>query len=161
MNFIQRFIADRRKQKLHDKVKFMLASDRSTIQKAMDRIAAASDVEVIDATDVANIVRAISPSGFEYRVDLYGADEIYGAITFSNYRKLVNGINHLEEEDEFLVALCLIDKCEEYGDYASMVRVFALFEYVVRHNRTNTPVVVFSRQYNIEMRKYLSDLGLL
>lgn len=140
----------------------LLRMEGDMIRRALGNIAAVSnDVEVIDATDVAAIVKAISPSGFEYRVDLFGANEIYQAITLKNYMKLANGIGHLEEEDEFMVALCLIDKCEEFGDYETMVRVFNFFEYVVRHNRTNSPTVVFAREYNIKMRRYLSDLGLL
>lgn len=135
--------------------------EREMIRKAQEGIAVTTDVEVISAEEIADIVKAISPSGFVYRVTLDGANEIYNAINEHNYKQLANGIGHLEEDDEFLVGMCLIDKCEEYADYEAMAEVFKVYEYVVRHKKANSPVITYARQYNIGMRMHLTNLNLL
>lgn len=152
----------RKKRNLGDRLEFLKAEGIS-IREAIKDVAVTSEIEYIDMQEVAEIIKAISPSGFKYRVTLDGATGIYNSINERNYIKLVNGIGHLEEEDEFLAGMCLIDKCEEYGDFERMAQVFRIFEYVVRHKKADkvTPIIGFARQYTIEMRTYLSELGLL
>jgi hypothetical protein len=131
--------------------------EREMVRKAMERVAAAS-VDVVE--EIVDLPAVISQdTGFMYRVVLPGANELYDAITQWNYRKLVNGMGHLEHDDEFLLAMIVIDKCEEYLDYESMIKAFNIFEYVVRHRKNSSEVISFARQYVIEIRQYLTELG--
>lgn len=147
-----------RKRRMEQRMSF-LRQEREMIRKAMDRVAAASADVVEEIVDLPAVIS--QETGFMYRVTLAGADELYNAVTKYNYYKLANGLGHLEEDDEFLLAMIVLDKCEEYMDYDALAKAFSILEYVVRHNKSNSEVVSFARQYVIEMRAYLTELGYL
>lgn len=156
---IREFIANKKKEKLGQRMSAMLQSDRLGVQKVTEE--QAPTVEVITAEEIAELVTTVSPSGFEYRINLSGADFHYNMINERNYKAFADKMGHMERESEFIAAMCLIDKCEEYDDYNTMASTFRIFEYVIRHNKTNTPVVTYAREYNIAMRRYLEELNLL
>lgn len=163
---IREFIAKKKKENLDNRMRNMLQSDRAGVQKAMKEQAASKSIpgeakEILSAEEIAALLQDISPSGFVYRVDLPGAVDVYRFINLGNYREFVDNLGHMEKDNEFLKAMCVIDKCEEFVDYDSMAKAFRVFEYVVRHNKTNTPVVMYARSWSIEMRKYLEELNLL
>jgi hypothetical protein len=133
--------------------------EREMIRQASEMSAPA--VEIITAEEIAEVMLPISESGFEYRIHLDGADFHYNIINERNYKALADKMGHMERESEFVAAMCLVDKCEEYGDYDTMASTFGILEYVIRHNKTNTPVVTYAREYIIEMRKYLTHLNIL
>lgn len=134
---------------------------RTLDEQAVSKQPIVETTDVLTTEEIAELLQSMSPSGFAYRVELDGALAMYRTINLSNYRELVDKIGHMERESEFLRTLCLIDKCEEFADYEYMSRAFKIFEYVIRHNKTNTPVVSYARRWTIEMRRYLEELNLL
>lgn len=162
---IKSFLTGKKKENNARRLQF-LKQESNIIRRSMEEQAAAKGIsgeakEILTTEEIAELLQTMSPSGFVYRVDFDGALDVYRTITLSNYRNLVDRMSHMERESEFLRAMCLIDKCEEYADYEYMARAFKFFEYVVRHNKTNTPAVTYARQFNIEMRRYLETLNLL
>lgn len=128
--------------------------------KAREAEEAADEIDSITNTLSENLRPVIEVSDI-HRVTLDGADEMYSWIDESNYIKFVNGFSNLNNDEEFLFAMVLIDKCEEYEDYGSMVRIFNVFEFIVRHHKQASPIISFARQYIIEIRHYLTNLGWL
>ena len=162
---IKGFITGRNKKNNARRLEF-LKQEGEMVRRTLEEQAAANESadvkDIITAEEIAELLQQnVSPSGFVYRVLLDGAAKAYRSITLANYRNLVEELGHLEKEHEFLRALCLIDKCEEFADYEAMGKAFRIFEYVVRHNKTNTPIITFARQFNIEMRRYLEELNVL
>lgn len=146
-----------------------LKAEGQTVRRAMElqatrkerEEAARAKAEAEAAGEVVVEPIVSEDTGFVYRVTLPFAEQYYGWISKDNYEKFVNSFNFVETDEEILFILCLIDKCEEYDDAASMLSVFSLFEYIIRHKKESSKVIAFARQYNIEMRQYLTDLGLL
>jgi hypothetical protein len=162
---IREFLKGKKKQHLESRLS-TLKTEREAVRRAYEEQAATKGLssngkEILTAEEIAALLSSISPSGFIYRVDLQGANDAYRAINLGNYRTLVDKMGHMERESEFIKAMCLIDKCDEYSDFEYMARAFKFFEYVVRHNKTNSPAVTYARQFNIEVRRYLEELNLL
>lgn len=164
---------DKFKSKLrYEKVMRKFLEERAEIKAAEEMRAALEAAKATEAEEAADVVdsianvlsenlRPVINTNNAHRVTLDGADDMYGWIDESNYIKFVNGFSNLEKDEEFLFAMVLIDKCEEYDDAQSMVRIFNVFEFIVRHHKQASPTISFARQYIIEMRRYLTDLGLL
>jgi hypothetical protein len=162
---IKKFLFNKNKKRQQE-VLATFRKEREMIKRAMDEQAASKSIggqakEILTAEEIASLLQEISPSGHVYRINLDGAKEVYRFITLSNYQGLVDVLGHMEKEHEFLKAMCLIDKCEEFADYEYMAKGFKIFEYVVRHNKTNAPTIAYARQFIIEMRRYLEELNLL
>jgi hypothetical protein len=162
---IKKFLLGKNKKR-NSEVLATFKKEREMIRRAMEEQAAGKSIsgeakEILTAEEIAALLQDMSPSGFVYRVNLPGAKEVYRFITLSNYQGLIDVLGHMEKEHEFLRAMCLIDKCEEFADYDYMAKGFKIFEYVVRHNKTNAPTIAYARQFIIEMRRYLEELNLL
>jgi hypothetical protein len=159
---LKEFMFRKKKENLEQRLN-TLKQDRKAIEEAAKRQAVKETkvTEVITSEEIAVSLDPVAPSDFAYRINIHGSVDAYRRITLSNYRELVNKLGHMDKDEEFLRALCLIDRCEEFNDYEYMVRAFTIVEYVVRHNKTNTEVVTYSRQFCIEMRRYLEELNLL
>lgn len=158
-NPIERFL---KKRKIEQRMRF-LRQEREMVRKAMEKVAAVqAEIEASKEEEIVDVPAVVSQdTGFLYRVTLPGADELYRAVTQWNYKKLANGMSHLENDEEFLLGMIVVDKCEEYQDYESMVKAFNVLEYVVRHHKNTSEVISFTRRYVIEVREYLTEIGLL
>jgi hypothetical protein len=158
---IKEFLTRKKKENNARRLEF-LKHEGQWIRETMNQTASTSETtDILSNEDIATLMQEISPSGFVYRVELEGAAAAYRSITLANYRELVEKLGHMERDTEFLKALCLIDKCEEFADYDAMTKAFKITEYVIRHNKTNTPVLSYARSWIIEMRRYLEELNLL
>lgn len=162
---IREFIVGKKKERLDNRMRNMLQSDRAGVQ-AREEIAASKSIsdeakEILTVEELNAMLQDMSSSGFVYRVQFEGAVSAYRDITLSNYREFVDKLSHMDRDSQFIKAICLIDKCEEYMDYESMVRAFNITEYVIRLNKTNTPAVLYTRIWMTEMRRYMEELNLL
>jgi hypothetical protein len=162
---ITEFLTGKKKEANAKRLDFFKA-EREMVRIAMEEQAASKSIggeakEILTAEEIAALFQDMSSSGYVYRVTLDGAAQAYRSINLANYRREVDALGHLEREQEFLRAMCLIDKCDEFADYESMSKAFRIFEYVVRHNKTNAPVIAFARQFIIQVRRYLEELNVL
>lgn len=122
--------------------------------------AAVAKEEAVKAEETAKAPIVYSDN-FRRCIGLEGAEELYDVIREHNYGSLAKNMGHMTEDREFLAAMVVLDKCEEYGDYEAMIKAFLVFEHVVRYHKKSSPVIVFARRYIIEMREYLTQLELL
>lgn len=151
-----RWLEKKRAQKRISSTLATFAKEREMIKKAMEEQAVAKSAPLQEESHVKE------PLHVTYRrVELPDVEMMYDRINISNYKEMADRIGHMEREVEFVLCMCIIDKCEEYGDYDTMVSTFKVFEYVIRHKKESTPTLSYVRKYAIQMRVYLTDLGLL
>jgi hypothetical protein len=143
----------KKKRDLNNRLTRMIEMDRVMIMKALRKVSMATREEVI-------ILALPAPRVIRRRVDIIGADELYAAIDESNYRSLAGSILMAQEEDEILVAMVVIDKCDEFEDYETMVMAYKHLDALLRYTKDSNATLNYARKFRNRINEYLTDQGI-
>jgi hypothetical protein len=147
------FLGKYRNKKRNRQLLEFLREESIMVRKALALVAMAEK-------EAAPMLALPAETVLRHRVDIIGADEIYDAINLSNYRALINSIDIAKTEDEFFVAMCVLDKAEEFGDYNTMMYGFKMLESTLRRNKESKPTINYARKYVNRVREHLMDLSI-